>query len=356
MDQAIETFIKELKDRIDLLSAINQSLDSSKVDQIENIIDKYGLIDTQRYNVKDIEYIASIMGLPMTSDVLTNFDKLNESIKNYIDEFNEIRKTNIAFKTQEINMYQKYIDLLSNDFTELFCDFDELNSLMSNVFTPVTDKWRIIAYINQQNIKLKEGSLLAININSKLSIYNKLYLSNADLKNYVDEYIKNKNIDIDMIPGISSKLANDTYSRDDIRNTLSTIILNELYKDLLNNIDTDNKDNIVEMINNTLNYIDNYEENIINPSMSVILKYEDILNQEINSGHNINDSLTITMEDLEKNYSHDQAVVLKELPVVKRIKETMDNIENTETTSDEYVEYLKLLSSLNKAYQELKEI
>ena len=356
MDQAIETFIKELKDRIDLLSSINQSLDSSKVDQIENIIDKYGLIDTQRYNVKDIEYIASIMGLPMTSDVLTNYDKLNESIKNYIDEFNEIRKTNIAFKTQEINMYQKYIDLLSNDFTELFCDFDELNSLMSNVFTPVTDKWRIIAYINQQNIKLKEGSLLAININSKLSIYNKLYLSNADLKNYVDEYIKNKNIDIDMIPGISSKLANDTYSRDDIRNTLSTIILNELYKDLLNNIDTDNKDNIVEMINNTLNYLDNYEENIINPSMSVILKYEDILNQEINSGHNINDYINITLEDLEKNYSHDQAVVLKELPVVKRIKETMDNIENTETTSDEYVEYLKLLSSLNKAYQELKEI
>ena len=356
MDQAIETFIKELKDRIDLLSSINQSLDSSKVDQIENIIDKYGLIDTQRYNVKDIEYIASIMGLPMTSDVLTNYDKLNESIKNYIDEFNEIRKTNIAFKTQEINMYQKYIDLLSNDFTELFCDFDELNSLMSNVFTPVTDKWRIIAYINQQNIKLKEGSLLAININSKLSIYNKLYLSNPDLKNYVDEYIKNKNIDIDMIPGISSKLANDTYSRDDIRNTLSTIILNELYKDLLNNIDTDNKDNIVEMINNTLNYLDNYEEIIINPSMSVILKYEDILNQEINSGHNINDYINITLEDLEKNYSHDQAVVLKELPVVKRIKETMDNIENTETTSDEYVEYLKLLSSLNKAYQELKEI
>ena len=78
MDQAIETFIKELKDRIDLLSSINQSLDSSKVDQIENIIDKYGLIDTQRYNVKDIEYIASIMGLPMTSDVLTNYDKLNE--------------------------------------------------------------------------------------------------------------------------------------------------------------------------------------------------------------------------------------------------------------------------------------
>ena len=357
MNQSVENFINELKTRIDLLGMINQSLDSSKIDQIENIIDKYGLIDTQRYNPKDIEYIASVMGLPMNDDTLTNYRRLDDEIKNYIDEFNEIRKTNIEFKTKEINMYQKYIDLLSNDFTELFKDYDELNELMSNVFTPVSDKWQILSYINSKNIKLKEGSLLAINLSNKISIYNRLYLSNDEVTNMINDYIKDKNLDLDMIPSIATKLSNNTYNVDAVRNALSTIILNELYKDLLNNIDDpENKDNIVSMINDTLLYIDNYEENIINPSINLIIKYEDLLNEELEKGNNINNYMNISIEDLEKTVDHEKALMLKELPIVKRIKETMDNINNTNSSKEEYVDYIKLLSSLNDAYLELKEL
>jgi hypothetical protein len=357
MNQSVENFINELKTRIDLLGMINQSLDSSKIDQIENIIDKYGLIDTQRYNPKDIEYIATVMELPMNDDTLTNYRRLDDEIKNYIEEFNEIRKTNIEFKTKEINMYQKYINLLSNDFTELFKDYDELNELMSNVFTPVSDKWQILSYINSKNIKLKEGSLLAINLSNKISIYNRLYLSNDEVTNMINDYIKDKNLDLDMIPSIATKLSNNTYNVDAVRNALSTIILNELYKDLLNNIDDpENKDNIVSMINDTLLYIDNYEENIINPSINLIIKYEDLLNEELEKGNNINNYMNISIEDLEKTVDHEKALMLKELPIVKRIKETMDNINNTNSSKEEYVDYIKLLSSLNDAYLELKEL
>ena len=58
MTQEISNIINELKTRINLLSTMNTNLDSSTVDSIENIIDKYGVLDTSRFNEKDINYIC----------------------------------------------------------------------------------------------------------------------------------------------------------------------------------------------------------------------------------------------------------------------------------------------------------
>ena len=66
--------------------------------------------------------------------------------------------------------------------------------------------------------------------------------------------------------------------------------------------------------------------------------------------------MNISLDDLEKTYnSHERAMDLKILPIVKSMRETLDNMRSIDKTSDEYIDYMKLLMNLNEAYKEIKE-
>lgn len=353
MSQVINDFIEGLKAKINILYTHTDVLDSSKVDQLENVIDKYGVLDTERYNIKDIDYIADIIGIPENDPVLDNYKELDKIINTFIEDFYSLRKRHIAYREEQSAIYNKYIDILSGNSDELFGDFDELDSLMDEMGIVKSDRWRIIAYIDKNNIKSKESSLVLLNLNSKLSIYNSLYLDNEELTNAINKYIEDKNIDIDMIPTLAKKIAGTTYDVDKTRNALTTIILNELYKQLKED-EVEDIDNISAMINNALEYLDLYEENIINPCRDIIVKYDDLLDEETNKGNNINDYMNISLNDIEKLVGdHDKAVALKGLPIIKRIKDTLNSMKGLDRSSDEYISYLKLLIDLENAYKEI---
>jgi hypothetical protein len=352
MKQVIEDFIMTLSTRINLLNRSNDILDSSRVDEIENIIDRYGVLDTSRYNEKDIDYIADIVGIPPNDKIRSDYPTLDGIIESFIDEYNVARETHLNNRDNEVARYNKYIDLLSKDtLDEAFGDYDELENLMNELGVMISDKWKILAYINQKNVDINAAELELVNLNSKLVVYNNLYLDNESLNNDINNYINDINIDIDMIPNIAKKIADNKYNVDKTRNALATIILNELYKQLKE----DNSESTHLMINNTLQYLDLYDEQIINPCKSIVLKYEDILNEEINKGNNINDYMNISINDIENSTNdHDKAVTLKELPIIKRIKETLDNMSTIDPQSDEYISYIKLLGELKEAYSQIQ--
>ncbi|MBR6073573.1 MAG: hypothetical protein IKP76_04560 [Bacilli bacterium] len=349
MEQVIKTFLDELNDRVNLITSMDDKLDSSKVDQLKSIIDKYGVLDSSKFNKEDLEYVLSIVNTESTTD-----NKLiDEAINQFIDDFNTAKKTHITTTESSVNKYRKYIDILNGNDRELFIDFDELNEIMSELGTPIPDKWKIISYINECNINNNKDMITLLNLNSKLNTYNKLYLDNKDLNNYIEESIKDLNIDIDMIPSLSKKIANNTYDENKVKNAMSTIILNKLYNELSESTDDKQKDNLQEMINDTLNYIDDYEDKIVNPIKDIIINYEDLLNEEINKGNDINTYLDISVDDLEKLVGdRDKALALKKLPLIKSMKDTINSIDECDKSSDDLINYLNLLNDLNKLYTE----
>ena len=268
------------------------------------------------------------------------------------DSINDIRDS-------EISIYNKYIELLSKEkFDELFDDFEELEELMEDLGIPYSDRYKILEHIDSTNFNTKSYGVSVINLNSKLVLYNNLYLNNKALVEEIDNRLANVNIDLDMIPNIAKKLSNEN-NYEEVHNIVVTLILNELFKRLIESIDKDDMKNVHELeltINDTLKHAENFDESIINPTRNIILNYEDLLNEEINKGNDINTYMNISLDDLEKTYnSHEKAMSLKILPLVKSMKETLENMKEADKTSDEYIEYMKLLMNLNEAYREIKE-
>ena len=352
MEQVINNFIDELNARIEIFSNSDDNLDSSKVDQIENIIDKYGVLDSKIFSKYDLDYILEIIGCENNN----NYEEIDNIIKEYIDSFNKARSGNMSTSESITNTYNKYINLLTDTTIDINdIDYDELDELMSEAGLSIPDKWKIIAYLNNKCIKLNENKILALNLNTKLFLYNKLYLDNKDLTEYINNSIQNMNIDIDMIPSLAKKIAGESYDVNKVKNALSTIILNELYKQLTESNDKETLENLQEMVENALYYIDNYDDKVINPIKNIVLDYDDILTEEINKGHDINTYMDISIDDIEKLVSdHDKAITLKKLPIIKSMKDTLNSIEECDKTSDEYINYLNLLSDLNEAYQGIK--
>ena len=348
MEQVIQKFIDELTSRVDLLNSMDDNLDSSKVNQVEGIINKYDEIDSSKFNKEDLDTIISIVNTESTTD----FELINQAIKQYIDDYYTAKDTHEVSSESSINKYSKYIDIL-NGKSNLFIDFDELDEIMSEVGITIPERWQIISYINDMNINNNQDKIAILNLNGKLNTYNKLYLDNESLSDYIKDSIKDLNIDIDMIPSLSKKLAGNSYDEDKVRNALTTIILNELYKDLKHTTDKDAINNLQHMVSDALNYIDNYEDKIINPIKDIIVDYEDLLNEEINKGNDLKTYVDISIDDLEKLVGdRDKAINLKRLPLIKSMKDTIKSIDECDKSSDDLIDYLNLLNDLNKLYTE----
>ena len=356
MNQVIENFINELTSRINLLNTMGDNLDSSRVDKINTIIDKYGSIDTAKYTKDDIDAISDVLRITDNDPIKSDYIALDKAINDFIEEYNVIKVSHEDNLNSSTSLYKKYVDLLSEDNKELFVDYEELNNIMSDLGISIADKWQIIKYLDTKNIKNNESNILAINLNSKLIVLNNLYLSDDNLKEVINDYIKDKSIDISMIPGLTNKIANDTYDKDKVRNALGTLILNELYQQLLESQE-DNYDILQKMVNETLSYIDSYEDMIIAPSKEIVINYDEILNEEINKGNDLETYIDISLDDINALVNDkDKALTLKRLPIIKSIKDTLDNMNNCDRTSEDYINYIKLLSNLNEAYKEIKEV
>ena len=356
MKQVIKNFVDELTSRVNLLSTMDDNLDSSRVDKVQEIIDKYGVLDTKTYTKKDVNTIGDIIKMP--SDNIKDYEAFDKAVKDFIDEYNTIKDTHEDNTSKTTNIYNKYIKLLTSEkLDKLFTKYNELEELMSDMGLSVRDKWQIIEYIDELNIKSREDSIYNINLNSKLVIYTGLYLNNEDLNKQILKQISDISIDVDMIPMLAKKIAGNKQDVTKVQNALTTIIINELYQQLLENKDDQEAvSNLQEMVNLALTYIDSYEDKIIKPAEDLIIKYEDLLNEEIEKGTNIDDYLDITVNDLDKELNdRTKAINLKSLPIIKSIKDTLNNMYKCDKSSDDYIEYLRLLTSLNNAYKEVQE-
>lgn len=350
MEQVIKSFIDELNTRINLITSMDDMLDSSKVDQLKSIIDTYDGIDSSKFSKEDLDTVLSIVNSESTSD----YDLINEAIKQYIDDYNTTKSTHEENTQNSVSLYKKYIDILEGNSKETI-DYDEVSEIMSELGLSIPDKWKVLLYMDKMNCDNNIDIITLLNLRSKLNTYNRLYLTNKELSNYIEDYIKDINIDIGMIPSITKKLTNDTYDEDKIKNALCTIILNELYKELSELTEDDQKENISKMINETLEYIDNYEDKIINPIKDIIINYDELLNEELNKGNDINTYLDISVDDIEKLVGdHEKAVNLKRLPLIKSMKDTIKSIDECDKSSEDLVNYLNLLTDLNKLYVETK--
>ena len=179
-------------------------------------------------------------------------------------------------------------------------------------------------------------------------------MNNEDLNKTILKNIKDISIDIDMIPSLAKKITTGKMDITKVQNALATIILNELYQQLLETKDEDSIKNLQEMVELTMQYIDSYEDKIIKPAEEVIVLYEDLLNEQLEQGKDINEYVDVAIEDIDEDRT--KAINLKALPIIKSIKETLNNLYKCDKASDEYIEYLNLLTSLNNAYKEVKEV
>ena len=359
MTQEIENIIKELNARIDLLSSTDEKLELSKVSSVLSITNKYGKIDSTLFSDEDLNKLYELLNIEENSSLRTDKELLNDYLNKYINDNKELKGNLDDIRSNEIELYKKYINILtSSKFDELFNDFDELDELFNDLGIQPADKWQILKHIDYANFNTKEYGLFAININSKLIQFNNIYLTNKPLVEEIDNKLTNMNIDLGMIPNLVkrfSKNGND----EEVHNIIVTLILNELYKRLIDYINKEEMDKVHEVeltIKEALKYANNFEESIVSPTEEIVLSYDKLLSEELNKGNDIKSYMSISIEDLEKTYeSHDKAVNLKLLPIVNSMKETLSSMKETDETSEEYTDYLKLLMNLNEAYNEIKE-
>src|SRR5574344_353754 len=393
-NKSVANFIKELNIRLDLFnnSMIINNLDSSKADNVNEILNKYIHKSPEEMNVQDIcamKYddindILSLIGLskeernyllldfnPAIYSIKTNkddsricelnkyFDNLRKIIDNYINEFKVISESQKDLKKEKIELYHKYIDLLSCDsFNKPFSDFEELNKLMSSIALSSEDRWNILKYIDECNIKTNKFGVNNINVINHIAYNNGQYLNNKELVDLVKNETKDMDVDIDLIPSISKSIAQRSgYKSRDVVNVLGSLVCNTLYDEYLKDVkdnDEEKINNVISMIKETLKYIDDKYATTVEKAKEIVINSNDIYKDEIKKGNDVMKYMDISIQDIElDNISHEKAVALKSLPVVKTISETLDKMSLLDKSSKAYNSYCKLLNNLEDAYQDI---
>lgn len=411
MKNSINNFVRELENKIKDLSDLheqNRNL-SINYERICDIVKRYimgpplGLragdilrSDILLFDKKDLEEILNLIGVN-DKTIINSFEQNCEAIKNtrneetkseltayfqnilniidrYLEEYNIRYSNQVSFESTKVEKYKKYINLFSEkEFDTLFdeSDFEELKALMSECSLESLDKIEILKYINLQNITFKlKGKKDVEDFDLKSHIY---FLVSDYLND--DEYVsivrkEMPYIDYEtlvFIPKEGIRIAKK-HNLDQAKtiNTLVSLAINSLYLkyeyfiEMDKNENQEDKENLqnnnieIDSLKDAITMLEGFfvdrEKVSLDLATALIVENEEYLNKYATEAETYLDK-TVS-EILELGFTENEAVVLKTIPILKGIKETIDIIPTLD--GEEKKERLTYLEELMDMYNETK--
>lgn len=402
--KSVDNFVKELQNKINDLSKMreqNKKL-TSDYETICEIINRYIIVgsplglrkgdlifeDILKFNPRDLQEILNLIGCNDTSIIKSYDEKRNEyqntrnsakkeelanyfnnilaMIDHYIEEYNVRYANQVNFETSKVDKYKRYIEMFtSKEFSYSFGENElkELKLLMSECSLDTYTKAQILEYVNIKAIDY------ALKGNKKISDF--------DLKSHVyylvDNYLKDERY-VDIVrkemPPIDYKTL--VFIKEDGEkiakkhgldpsktiNTLVALAINSLYIKYEYCIENSDNDELSiettplkEAIKMLEGFFVNAEQETINMATSLVVEYEVDLEEHKEDADTFLDK---TMEEIMAlDVPKEKAVVLKTLPIIKGIKESIDILATLEY-EEEIKERITYLVELMNMYYETK--
>ena len=389
MKKSINNFVQELKNKIKDLSDLheqNRNL-SINFERICDIVKRYimgpplGLragdilrSDILLFSKKDLEEILNLIGVN-DKTIINSFEQNRDAIKNtrneetkselnayfqnilniidrYLEEYNIRYSNQVSFESTKVEKYKKYINLFSKK------EFDTLFDESECRLEPL-DKAEILKYINFQNITYTlKGKKEVEDFDFKSHVYSLVsdYLNDDEYVSIVRKempYIDYETLVF--IPKEGIRIAKK-HKLDQAKtiNTLVSLAINSLYLKYEHFIEMDNSNIEIDSLKDAITMLEGFfvdSENVsLNLAIALIVENKEFLNKYANEAENYLDK-TIS-EILELGFNEDEAVMLKTIPILKGIKETVDIIPTLD--GEEKKERLTYLEELMDMYNETK--
>lgn len=402
--KSVDNFVKELQNKINDLSNMreqNKKL-TSDYEHICEIINRYIIVgsplglrkediifeDVLKFNPRDLKEILELIGcndkkiIESYDEKRTEYLNTRNSLKkeelakyftsiltmidHYIEEYNVRYVNQVNFETSKAEKYKRYIDMFtSNEFSYSFGENElkELKLLMSECSLDSYTKAQILEYVNIKAIDFAlKGNKTVDDYDFKSHVYYLVanYLKDEKYVNIVRKEMPPIDYETLVFIKEEGKKIASKYGLDPSKtiNTLVALAINSLYKKYEYCIENSDNEEISietnplrEAIKMLEGFFVNAEQETINMATSLVVEYEKDLNEH---GAEAEMFLDKTMEEiLELGYSKEKAIVLKTLPLIKGIKESIDILADLRY-EEEIKERTTYLVELMNMYYETK--
>lgn len=402
--KSVDNFVKELQNKINDLSNMreqNKKL-TSDYEHICEIINRYIIVgsplglrkgdiifeDVLKFNPRDLKEILELIGcndkkiIESYDEKRTEYLNTRNSLKkeelakyftsiltmidHYIEEYNVRYVNQVNFETSKAEKYKRYIDMFtSKEFSYSFGENElkELKLLMSECSLDSYTKAQILEYVNIKAIDFAlKGNKTVDDYDFKNHVYYLVanYLKDEKYVNIVRKEMPPIDYETLVFIKEEGKRIASKYGLDPSKtiNTLVALAINSLYKKYEYCIENSDNEEISietnplrEAIKMLEGFFVNAEQETINMATSLVVEYEKDLNEH---GAEAEMFLDKTMEEiLELGYSKEKAIVLKTLPLIKGIKESIDILADLRY-EEEIKERTTYLVELMNMYYETK--
>ena len=402
--KSVDNFVKELQNKINDLSNMreqNKKL-TSDYEHICEIINRYIIVgsplglrkgdiifeDILKFNPRDLKEILELIGcndkkiIESYDEKRTEYLNTRNSLKkeelakyftsiltmidHYIEEYNVRYVNQVNFETSKAEKYKRYIDMFtSKEFSYSFGENElkELKLLMSECSLDSYTKAQILEYVNIKAIDFAlKGNKTVDDYDFKSHVYYLVanYLKDEKYVNIVRKEMPPIDYETLVFIKEEGKKIASKYGLDPSKtiNTLVALAINSLYKKYEYCIENSDNEEISietnplrEAIKMLEGFFVNAEQETINMATSLVVEYEKDLNEH---GAEAEMFLDKTMEEiLELGYSKEKAIVLKTLPLIKGIKESIDILADLRY-EEEIKERTTYLVELMNMYYETK--
>ena len=402
--KSVDNFVKELQNKINDLSNMreqNKKL-TSDYEHICEIINRYIIVgsplglrkgdiifeDVLKFNPRDLKEILELIGcndkkiIESYDEKRTEYLNTRNSLKkeelakyftsilamidHYIEEYNVRYVNQVNFETSKAEKYKRYIDMFtSKEFSYSFGENElkELKLLMSECSLDSYTKAQILEYVNIKAIDFAlKGNKTVDDYDFKSHVYYLVanYLKDEKYVNIVRKEMPPIDYETLVFIKEEGKRIAAKYGLDPSKtiNTLVALAINSLYKKYEYCIENSDNEEISietnplrEAIKMLEGFFVNAEQETINMATSLVVEYEKDLNEH---GAEAEMFLDKTMEEiLELGYSKEKSIVLKTLPLIKGIKESIDILADLRY-EEEIKERTTYLVELMNMYYETK--
>lgn len=402
--KSVDNFVKELQNKINDLSNMreqNKKL-TSDYEHICEIINRYIIVgsplglrkgdiifeDVLKFNPRDLKEILELIGcndkkiIESYDEKRTEYLNTRNSLKkeelakyftsilamidHYIEEYNVRYVNQVNFETSKAEKYKRYIDMFtSKEFSYSFGENElkELKLLMSECSLDSYTKAQILEYVNIKAIDFAlKGNKTVDDYDFKSHVYYLVanYLKDEKYVNIVRKEMPPIDYETLVFIKEEGKRIASKYGLDPSKtiNTLVALAINSLYKKYEYCIENSDNEEISietnplrEAIKMLEGFFVNAEQETINMATSLVVEYEKDLNEHSDEAEMFLDK---TMEEiLELGYSKEKAIVLKTLPLIKGIKESIDILADLRY-EEEIKERTTYLVELMNMYYETK--
>ncbi len=359
----VTNFINELNKRREIVStSSNLNLNTNDYTTMKELISScFGKSiqdvtydDIPICNTDSLKKILELIGLDSpTIDELINAisqtevaDKIYTLIDRYITDYENSQQSQYEMQKNKLDLYDKYLDIFSNKpLTSLFEDFDELKKLVFNLGLSKEEELDIQKYIADKNIKYSETMTKDANSLSKITNLTTKYCDpTSSIFNQVLEILKDKDIDLELIPELATELSHAISIPESLAaNTVCSIVLSNLYEE---------EQYDKSLIEQVLGYTYSHNRIVEETSRNILRDSIDLVSKTVFLGNDGMQYIESSLQDImnEENINYDTAVDYKSIAIIKVIAETLDKLETLNPKDGDYSSAIGLLDELNNSY------